>query len=229
MIEKKSAKGDLEHKKSSFILIGLAIVCGLTYASLELFATQDKTEFAPIEDEEVIIVEDNVIATDQTPPPPPPPEVQQQQTEVILNIVDNAIKVETDWDFSSDFDEDAAVEEYVPIEIVEEEVDDAPPVRIAEKMPEFIGGTDALYEFLRNNLQYPEIARNNNIQGTVLIEFVVEKDGRVSNVKAVAPLYPDCDAEAIRVVQKLPKWKPGEQMGKPVRVYYNLPIRFALN
>ncbi|MCQ2286535.1 MAG: energy transducer TonB [Bacteroidales bacterium] len=229
MIEKKSAKGNLENKKSTFVLIGLVAVLALVYASFELFASQDKKEIVVMEEEEVVIVEDNVIATDQTPPPPPPEPVQQQQTEIVLNIVDDNIKVETDWDFSAEFTEDEAIEEYVPIEIVEEEVEEAPPVRIAEKMPEFIGGTDALYEFLRNNLQYPEIARNNNIQGTVLIEFVVERDGRVSNVKAVAPLYPDCDAEAIRVVQKLPKWKPGEQMGKPVRVYYNLPIRFALN
>ncbi len=228
MIEKKSAKGNLENKKITFVLIGLIVVLALVYASFELFASQDKKEIVVMEEEEIIIVEDNVIATDQTPPPPPP-EPQQQQTEIIINIVDDNIKVETDWNFSADFDENETIEEYVPIEIVEEEVEEAPPVRIAEEMPEFIGGTDALYEFLRQNLQYPEIARNNGIQGTVLIEFVVEKDGRVSNVKAVAPLYPDCDAEAIRVVQKLPKWKPGKQMGKAVRVYYNLPIRFALN
>jgi len=228
MIEKKTAKADLEKKRITFILIGLSVVLMVIYASFELFASQDKKELVVLEEEEVIIVEDNVIATDQTPPPPPPEPVQQQ-TEIIINIVDDNIKVETDWDFSTEFDENEEVEEYTPIEIVEEEVEDAPPVRMAEKMPEFIGGPEALYEFLRANLQYPEIARNNGIQGTVLIEFVVERDGRVSNVKAVAPLYPDCDAEAIRVVQKLPKWKPGEQMGKAVRVYYNLPIRFALN
>lgn len=102
------------------------------------------------------------------------------------------------------------------------------PVRYAEKMPEYIGGMEALYTFLSNNLVYPEVARRKGIEGSVLIEFVVEKDGSISNVKALTSLSPECDAEAIRVIKKLPKWKPGEQMGKPVRVYYNIPIRFTL-
>lgn len=102
------------------------------------------------------------------------------------------------------------------------------PMRYAEKMPEYIGGTKALYTFLRNNLVYPDEARRTGVEGSVLIEFVVEKDGSISNVKVVTPLSPECDAEAIRVIKKLPKWKPGEKMGKPVRVYYNIPIRFTL-
>ena len=146
-----------------------------------------------------------------------------------MNIVDDNIKVNTDFDlFNTEFDENDEIEEYVPIETVQEEVEDAPPVRFAEKMPEYVGGMEAMYSFLKNELQYPEVARNNNIQGTVLLEFVIERDGSVSNVKPLVSLYPECDAEAIRVVKKMPKWKPGEQMGKPVRCYFNLPIRFTL-
>lgn len=226
MIEKKSQKGDIDRKRSSFILIGLVIVLGLIYASFELFASQDKQELVIDDMEDVIIVEDDVLATDQTPPPPPPQVAQQQ--EVILNIVEDNIKVNTDFDFSQDFDEDAEVEEYTPIDIVEEVVEDTPPVRFAEKMPEPIGGMDALYGFLRDNLVYPEVARNNGIQGTVVIEFVVERDGSISNVKPLVGLFPECDAEAVRVIKKLPKWKPGEQMGKPVRVFFNIPVRFTL-
>lgn len=226
MLEKKTPKGDIDNKRTSFILIGLIIVLSLVYAGFELFASQDKEELIIEDIEEIIIVEDDVLATDQTPPPPPPP-VEQQQ-EVILNLVDDNIKVNTEFDFSQDFDENFAVEEYVPIDIVEEVVDDTPPVRFAEKMPEFIGGMEALYAFLRENLVYPEVARNSGIQGTVLIEFVVERDGSISNVKTLVPLFPECDTEAIRVIKKLPKWKPGEQMGKPVRVFFNLPVRFTL-
>lgn len=226
MLEKKTPKGDIDNKRTSFILIGLIIVLSLVYAGFELFASQDKEELIIEDIEEIIIVEDDVLATDQTPPPPPPP-VEQQQ-EVILNLVDDNIKVNTEFDFSQDFDENFAVEEYVPIDIVEEVVDDTPPLRFVEKMPEFIGGMEALYAFLRENLVYPEVARNSGIQGTVLIEFVVERDGSISNVKTVVPLFPECDTEAIRVIKKLPKWKPGEQMGKPVRVFFNLPVRFTL-
>ena len=152
-----------------------------------------------------------------------------QQQEIVINIVDDNIKVNTDFDlFNTEFDENDEIEEYVPIETITEEVEEAPPVRFAEKMPEYVGGMEAMYSFLKNELQYPEVARNNNIQGTVLLEFVIERDGSVSNVKPLVSLYPECDAEAIRVVKKMPKWKPGEQMGKPVRCYFNLPIRFTL-
>lgn len=227
MIEKKSDKANLEKRKKTFVLVGLAIVLGLTYVSLELFASRDKAAVAVMEEDEFIeVMDEDVIATDQTPPPPPPPVAQQ--TEIVLNIVDDAIKVNTDFNFSIEIDENEAIEEYVPIEIVEEVVDEAPPVRIAEHMPEYIGGMEAMYAFLRENLTYPEAARNNNIQGTVVLEFVVERDGSVSNVKPLISLFPACDEEAIRVVKKMPKWKPGEQMGKTVRCYFNLPIRFTL-
>ena len=227
MIEKKSDKGNLEKRKTSFLLIGFAVVLALTYVSFELFASRDKGTVMALDDDEFIeVMDEDVIATDQTPPPPPPPVAQQQ--EVVLNIVEDNIKVNTDFDFSQDFDENLEIEEYVPIEIVEEEAEEAPVVRFAEKMPEFPGGTEAMYSFLQKELTYPEVARNNGIQGTVLLEFVVERDGSVSNVKPVVSLFPECDAEAIRVVKKMPKWKPGEQLGKPVRCYFDIPIRFTL-
>lgn len=227
MLQKKSFKGDLEGKKGTFVLIGLAIVLGLVYAGFELFATQPKDDFVYEMEEEVIIIEDNVIATDQTPLPPPTP--QQQQQEVVLNIVKDEVKVNTTFSFSVEIDEDEDIDIYDKIEIIDEPIEDAPIVRFAEKMPEFIGGPDALYAFLQKNLEYPQSARDNNIEGTVLIEFVVERNGSVSNAKVIVPLFPACDQEAIRVVQMLPKWKPGEQMGKPVRVYFNLPIKFTFN
>lgn len=227
MLQKKSFKGDLEGKKGTFVLIGLAIVLGLVYAGFELFATQPKDDFVYEMEEEVIIIEDNVIATDQTPLPPPTP--QQQQQDVVLNIVKDEVKVNTTFSFSVEIDEDEDIDIYDKIEIVDEPIEDAPIVRFAEKMPEFIGGPDALYAFLQKNLEYPQSARDNNIEGTVLIEFVVERNGSVSNAKVIVPLFPACDQEAIRVVQMLPKWKPGEQMGKPVRVYFNLPIKFTFN
>lgn len=227
MIQKKTTKGDLEKRRSTFLTLGLVLVLGLVYVAFELYATQDKDSgIAIIEDDFVEVMDEDVIATDQTPPPPPPP-VQQQQ-EVILNVVEDNITVKTDWDFSQDFDENFEIAEYVPIEIVQEEVEETPPVRFAEEMPEFVGGQEEMYKFLQNELQYPEVARANGIQGVVMIEFVVERDGSISNVKAIVPLYPDCDQEAIRVIKKMPKWKPGKSMGKPVRCFFQIPVRFIL-
>jgi protein TonB len=228
MVEKKSFKGDLERRKNTFILIGFVVTLGLVYASFELFATNDLVKDMGIADEEAIFVMDeDVIATDPTPPPPPPQVAQQQ--EIILQIVEDNIRVNTDFDFSQDFDMDAIIEEYVPIEIVEEIVGATPPMRFVEDMPEFIGGMDAMYAYLHANTKYPEVARNNNIQGQVFLEFVVERDGSITEVKVLVGVYPDLDQEAVRVVRSMPKWKPGKQMGKPVRTFFSIPIRFTIS
>lgn len=229
MLTKKSDKGDLENKRGLFILVGLVIVLGLVYAGFELFATEDKAPAFVLEEDDFIEVRDeDVIATDQTPPPPQ--EQPQQQQEVVLNIVDDNIKVTNDIDFGQDFFEDDVIADVVDEEIVivEEETESAPPVYFTEEMPEFPGGPEAISAFLMKEIQYPEVARNNGITGTVLVEFVVEKDGRVSNAKVKVPLFPDCDKEAVRGVMAMPKWKPGKNMGKPVRCFYQVPVTFRM-
>jgi protein TonB len=229
MLEKKSIKGDLDKRKNTFLLIGFVLVLGLVYIGFELYATEDRPKDLGMADEDLIIVmDDDILATDAPPPPPPPAPVAQQQ-EVILQLVQNNITVNTDFEFSQDFSLDDAIEEYVPIDIVEEVVDNSPPLRFVEEMPEPIGGMEAMYAFLQSNLKYPEVARNNNISGQVFLEFVVEKDGSIGNVKIVAGVYPELDQEAMRVVRLLPKWKPGKQMGNPVRCFYQIPIRFTIN
>ena len=229
MLTKKTDKGNLENKRGLFILFGLVIVLGLVYAGFELFASEDKAPAFTMADDDFIEVKDeDVIATDQTPPPPQEQPAQQQ--EVVLNIVEDNIKVNTDLDFSQDFIEDEVIEEVdnSDVDVIDEEADDAPPVHFTEEMPEFPGGPEALNSFLTKEIQYPEVARNNGIMGTVLVEFVVEKDGRVSNAKVKVPLFPDCDKEAVRGVMAMPKWKPGKNMGKPVRCFYQVPVTFRM-
>ena len=103
---------------------------------------------------------------------------------------------------------------------------DESPMMFVEEMPEFPGGMDSLQAFLVREIQYPQVAKDNGITGTVLVEFVVEKDGSVTNAKVKVPLFPECDKEACRAVMSMPKWKPGKNMGKPVRSYYQVPITF---
>ena len=109
---------------------------------------------------------------------------------------------------------------------IERQNNDTLPYMFVEEMPEFPGGIDSLKAFLAREIQYPSVAKNNGITGTVLVEFVVEKDGRVTNGKVKVPLFPECDKEAVRAVMSLPKWKPGKNMGKPVRCYYLVPVTF---
>lgn len=228
MIEKKTDKGNLENKRTLFLLLGFVVVLGLVYAGFELFASEDKAPGFTISDDDFIEVKDeDVIATDQTPPPPPEP--QQQQQAVVLNIVEDNIKVSTDFDFGQDVFEDDVVEEIDDdVAVVEDEAETAPPVYFTEEMPEYPGGMEALNSFLSKEIQYPEVARNNGITGTVLVEFVVERDGRVSNAKVKVPLYPDCDKEAVRGIMAMPRWKPGKNMGKPVRCFYQVPVTFRM-
>ncbi|HPE39460.1 MAG TPA: energy transducer TonB [Bacteroidales bacterium] len=227
MIEKKSTKGDIEKKRTSFLLIGLVVILGLVYAGFELFATADQINDLSIQDEEaIIIMDDQTKATDQAPPPPPPVEQQQEQ---ILEIVDNNVIVDSDVDFLVDFDQNEIIADYTPVEIIQDEGSEPPPVRFVEQMPEFPGGMDAFNAYLKRELRYPEQCRQIGITGVVLVEFVVERNGSISNVKVLVPVYPDLDAEAIRVISASPKWNPGKQMGKAVRVFYQIPIRFSLN
>lgn len=97
-----------------------------------------------------------------------------------------------------------------------------------DSMPEFPGGVMKMYHFLGENIEYPVNAKRKGIQGRVFITFVVEKDGSITNVKVLSGIGYGCDAEAIRVVKKMPKWRPGEHKGKPVRVQFNLPIKFTM-
>lgn len=227
MLAKKSDKGNLENKRGLFVLVGFIVVLGFVYAGFELFASENRAPaFELMDDDFVTVVDDNVIATDQTPPPQPP---QAPQQDVIIKIVDDNVHVDMDISL---FDVDVLPDEIIPdivepdVELVDEAPGEEPPEAYTEEMPEFPGGSEALNAFLTREIQYPEVARNTGITGTVLIEFVVEKDGRVSNAKVKVPLFPDCDKEAVRGVMAMPKWKPGKNNGKAVRCYYQVPVTF---
>jgi protein TonB len=117
---------------------------------------------------------------------------------------------------------------YYPV-MPPEELGDAPDVHvIVEKMPEFPGGIAAMMNYFGKSIRYPLAAREQNIQGRVFLNFVVEKDGSISNVVVLRGIGGGCDEEAVRVVQEMPKWNPGLQNGKAVRVSFNLPVRFGL-
>ena len=107
--------------------------------------------------------------------------------------------------------------------------DDDVVFSVVEQEPEYPGGEEAMYKFLSDNLVYPKAAREKGIQGKVIVEFVVEKNGKISKVKAVKSVSPELDAEAISVISKMPKWKPGVLRGEKVRSTFRLPINFQLN
>ena len=227
MVTKKSDKGNLENKRGLFALLGFVVVLGLVYAGFELFASENRsTPFELVDDDFVTVLDNDVLATDQTPPPPPPQ--QQPQTDVILKLVDDNVHVDMTISFDVDVTQDDIIPDIddIKVELVDETESDTPPETWTEEMPEFPGGSAALNAFLTREIQYPEVARINGITGTVLVEFIVEKDGRVSNAKVKVPLFSECDKEAVRGVMAMPKWNPGKKNGRPVRCYYQVPVTF---
>lgn len=223
---KKSKKADLEWKKPVFLEIGLAVALALVLVSFECVGSRDKEESIVMGG--AMIVEDEVmIQTEQikeTPPPPP-----QQNTTVVEIVADN-IKVD-DFNVDAEADEETEVEEveYTIEDTKEEVVEEAEIFQVVEQLPEFPGGDEALFKYLSDNLVYPDRAREAGIEGRVMVGFVVEPDGRISNVKVVRSKAAALDEEAIRVVKAMPKWKAGKQRGKAVRVQYQIPITFTLN
>ena len=102
------------------------------------------------------------------------------------------------------------------------------PFNVVEDMPAFPGGMEAMIQFISSNIKYPADAKKQKVDGRVLVNFVVEKDGSITEVKVIKPAFPSLDAEAVRVVKAMPKWKPGYQNGKAVRVKFTMPINFSL-
>lgn len=111
-------------------------------------------------------------------------------------------------------------------EIASEEVEK--PFTVVEQPPDFPGGDESRVKFLRENIKFPQMARESGIEGTVYVTFVVEKSGKISSVKVLRGIGGGCDEEAIRVIKQMPDWKPGKQNGQAVRVQFNMPIKFTL-
>ena len=106
--------------------------------------------------------------------------------------------------------------------------DEEPPYRYTEKSAEPIGGSEAMRKFIEDNIQNPVSEKSLTINGSVVVEFVIEKDGSISNVKVLYGLRPDLDAEAVRVISMMPNWKPAEHQGKIVRQFFSLPVKFTI-
>lgn len=225
MEEKKSPKANLENKKLMFIQIGMIISLLVAWLAFE-HKSYDKREIDPsLLNREVVIDEEMVEITKQEEQKPQPVEVPKQTTQ--LEIVQDDVEVE-DIEINADVDQNEVIEEYVPVEVEEEEVQEQEIFQIVEEMPAYPGGDQKLMEYVAKNIKYPQIARETGIQGRVFVGFVVEPDGSVSNVKVLRGIGGGCDEEAMRVVKSMPKWKPGKQRGKAVRVSYMLPVNFKL-
>lgn len=225
---KKSEKADLERGKSTSLLIGFVMALAVMFVALEWTQreVEDDSDLYAVVD---IHMEDMMVPItmpEKKTVPPPPAAVSKAE---IIEIVEDDADIEEDIMVSpEDNVEWVDIDNEVDI-IVEEEPEEPEVFMVVEDMPEFPGGTAALMQYLQKNIKYPAICRENNIQGRVLVTFIVNKDGAVVEPEVVKSVNPSLDKEALRVISTMPKWKPGSQRGKPVRVKYTVPVNFRLN
>jgi len=217
MKPKKYPEISLEKKKGLFFQIGLVITLVIVLGAFE-WKSYEKVEYnlgqLNLDDMEEEIIPITKQEVKPPPPPPPPPEV--------IEIVEDDVEIEDEIEI-----EDTESDEDVEIEIEEE--DDEEFFMVVENMPEFPGGDLGLMKYIQKNVKYPAIAKEYNITGKVYVSFIVDRSGSVTNVKIVRGVDKNLDAEAMRIVKSLPRYTPGRQRGKAVRVMFTIPINFTLN
>ena len=225
---KKSRKADLEGNKSTWLLIGYVLVFAALFVAFEWTATERK-ETGMVVSAGVLLEEEVMIpiTLPEKKVVPPPPEAKQI-TDALEIVEDDADIQETEIISVEDQGEVVEINENMNI-VVEELPEEETIYDIVEQQPEFPGGMQALMKFLRDNIQYPRISRENNSQGKAYVNFVVNTDGSIQDVeimKSSSDVH--LDREALRVVKSMPKWNPGKQAGKAVRVRFTLPVTFRL-
>lgn len=230
--QKKTERADLEKNIGLYFLMGAVVALAAIFVAFEWGNRDIKVQ--EIETNMVIeeIEDIQITPPDEDTPPPPPPEEAPVNVEV-LQIVEDDVEVADVEIASVDDAFDKLQQTFTPPAPAQrgrgkEKVQEDTIFEFLEEMPEFPGGQAAMMKWLSEHVRYPAIAAENNIQGRVMVSFVVETDGSVSNVKVVRGVDPSLDKEAVRLIESMPKWKPGMQTGKPVRCRYNIPVTFKL-
>lgn len=224
---KKTPKANLERHRGTYILMGMVLGVSILFFAFEWSTETRKLDENVIVQDVLAEEEIEITRRDPTPPPPPPPPEPAAPEEIVVveEKVDTRMEIKTEDDQTQ-----RQTEVYIPPpppKPKQEEVTEEIFV-VVEEQPEFPGGNAAMMKFLSDNIRYPVIAQENGIQGRVICNFVVERDGSITDVQVVRGVDPSLDREAIRVIQQMPRWKPGKQRGSAVRVRFTLPVVFRL-
>ena len=214
-------------QKDHVVLVGFVLILAAMFVAFEWTerdkqVTTDTGITEPIFEEEMIPITEQE-EQKQAPPPPEAPKVEE-----VLQIAENDANVEESTIQSSEENNQAVEIKYVPVEVEEEEPEEQQIFQVVEEMPEFPGGMAECLKFIGKNIKYPTIAQENGVQGRVIIQFVVNQDGSIVDPVVMRSVDPYLDKEALRVIKTMPKWKPGKQRGKAVRVKYTVPVTFKL-
>lgn len=222
---KKTPKADLQNKRTLLLEIGLVVSLALVILAFWYTPKEHKIEKLDLQ---TAIVEEEIteITRQDQKPPEAPKKVEVKVIADLLQVVTNDTKITTEVDFA-EFDDNTDFVQTV--EVKEEVVEEDQPFLIAETMPSFQGGDlNTFRAWVQQNVRFPQIALENGIQGRVVLSFVIEKDGRLTNIQVLQTPDRSLSEEAIRVLSKSPKWSPGKQRNQAVRVKYTLPVDFRV-
>ena len=236
MEQKKSPQVDMEQRRTTGFLLGLVFVLAVFYVALEWNSTIDETPIDPLDLDE-LLHESELVPMSNEETVAQLVEKQPVEKAEQLNIVDDEVELEQSNEELTGEDE-GADDETLLKELDEEQdkpleamgVDPNNPLNfhIVEDLPQFPGGAVEFMKWLTKHLHYPNSARIKKVQGTVKAVFYIEKTGKVTGIKITQPLSPECDREALRVLQQMPDWQPGIQNDKPCRTKVSIPIVFKL-
>lgn len=233
MEAKKNPKADLRKNSGLYFVLGLALVMAMVYVALE-WKTYDKATDYDISMNVEDLLDEEVPMTEQlkTPPPPPPPAAPE-----VIEVVEDEEEVEETVIESTETSQEEEIIEVEDVEVEEIEEDIDVPFAVIEDVPIFPGCEGAsdkracfnemMQDHVRKNFRYPEIAQEMGIQGRVAVMFTIQKDGSIGNIRLRGP-DKNLEAEARRIIERLPKMTPGKQRGRAVRVPFSLPIMFKL-
>ena len=227
METKKTPKANLESKRPTWLLVGYVVVLAFMFVAFEW--TRDiKIDTSGRIVENVFEQDMEIPLTRQPELTPPPPPQGTPINDVLTIIDDDATAEETNFASLEETGEDVVIK-HIPVTVDEEVVVEDDIFVVVEENPQFPnGGTAGLLQYLGKNIKYPTIPQENGTQGRVTVQFVVNKDGSIVDVKVIRGVDPYLDKEAVRVISTMPKWIPGKQRGVPVRCKFTVPVTFKL-
>lgn len=224
---KKSKKAAIENRRGTWLLMGFVATLAFMFVTFEW--TQHDVNVASGSLTRDPIFEENLIPItfpEEKLQPPPPPLAKVADELTIVNNDENVANIIVKT--SEDNGEKVEIGRILPKVVEREEPAEEPIFVVAEKMPSFPGGDAALLQYLGKNIKYPTVSQETGAQGRVIVQFVVDKDGTITNPVVVKSVDAYLDKEALRVINTMPKWTPGKQRNQPVRVKYTLPVMFRL-
>ncbi|MDR1582546.1 MAG: energy transducer TonB [Prevotellaceae bacterium] len=231
---KKSSKADLQNKKTLFFEIGLSLSLLAVLVAFN-WPSREKTASLLVADHQEIVEEEEQVPITQQEPPPPPEMPKIPQIPDVIDIVEDDVDISSDFDFSESESNDNLLHDLAYVEKKQqvvgdaEEVDEVIPFAVVEVKPTFQGKEAGEFvKWIYANLTYPQAAIENNIQGVVRVSFTVNIDGSLSDIKSLRKIDPILEDCVIALVKKSPKWTPGRQQNKPVKVTYQVPVLFKL-